>query len=353
MLDESRPDDAESWQCAHCAARFAAPLLFCPSCGASQRAAPSQSPRPRVKAERLEPGTSYDASYSPPRHFLDRWRAFRGVGKVGVGGEYAIDYSPIDEDDDQGSPRSRRRFYIYCALAASAFVFVAYAVVPGSVTGALSGAQVMEGVVRTSPDPSADLDSATSMSRRGLNMPGDNTADTTDNDTDDDAGASADADRAAPPRADANIHADADISRQLALVRADLGKNSLWPARRALHSALARQPGNVDAERLLAELGSRERERDALLGHARVCARSGQWACVRQYAGRATSVDTSSREARRLLARASGNHEEVVVRHSPPPSPAELFGRLRRWFNRSVAQNRARPTRSVTAWERP
>lgn len=96
----------------------------------------------------------------------------------------------------------------------------------------------------------------------------------------------------------------ADVARNLASARASLDKNSLWPARKAIMSALAEDPTNGAALQMQAELISREQERDALLGNARLCARDGQWVCAWQNAGHALTVDASSRQASALLTRA-------------------------------------------------
>jgi hypothetical protein len=337
MSDEFRRDDAGPWQCVHCAARFTAPLLFCPSCGANQRAIP---PRREAPGE-----TGPDAQYVPRRRFLDRWRAFLGATGLGAGNGYAFDYGPVDEDRGVPRPRWLRRI-AWGALAASAFVFIAYAILPDdSVIGSMSisSAPSTEGSVQASQDSLSDPDTALSMSRPGLGLPGD-TTDAVAQDLA--ADKNIPADRASPPpmKGRANARVDANVDRQLATVRADLGRNSLWPAHRAMRSALAMQPGNDDAQVLSAELASRERERNALLGHAQLCARRGEWVCVREYAGRAARVDTSSVEARRLLARASGGHTVVVARRGPP-TPPELFGRFKHW----LALQRARLSRPLAS----
>ncbi|MEX3925674.1 hypothetical protein AB4Y36_16810 [Paraburkholderia sp. BR10936] len=115
------------------------------------------------------------------------------------------------------------------------------------------------------------------------------------------AAAKANAEKVAAAKAAADSRAD--VSRSLAMARASLDKNSLGPARSAINSALAAQPGNGSALQMQAELTSREDQRDSLLGYARLCARDGRWVCAWHNAGHALTVDSSSGEAREILSR--------------------------------------------------
>ncbi|WP_028204445.1 hypothetical protein [Paraburkholderia nodosa] len=115
------------------------------------------------------------------------------------------------------------------------------------------------------------------------------------------AAAKANAEKVAAAKAAADSRAD--VSRKLASARASLDKNSLGPARSAINSALAEQPGNGSALQMQAELTSREDQRDSLLGYARLCARDGRWVCAWHNAGHALTVDSSSGEAREILSR--------------------------------------------------
>ena len=100
----------------------------------------------------------------------------------------------------------------------------------------------------------------------------------------------------------------ARVARSLVRARASLAKNSLWPARRDITTALAEQPGNGEVLQMQAELVSREHERDSLIAYARLCVRDGQWTCARSNAAHALAVDASSHTARRLLSRAIAGH---------------------------------------------
>ncbi|MDR3100260.1 MAG: hypothetical protein LBV73_24755 [Paraburkholderia sp.] len=108
--------------------------------------------------------------------------------------------------------------------------------------------------------------------------------------------------RAAAMKRDASLRAD--FTRNLASARASLDKNNLGPARRSIMSALAEQPGSGEARQMQGELVSREQERDALLGYARMCVRQADWVCAWHNAGHALTIDASSGEARDLVSRA-------------------------------------------------
>jgi hypothetical protein len=108
--------------------------------------------------------------------------------------------------------------------------------------------------------------------------------------------------RAVAMRHEAGLHAD--IARNVAMARANLDKNNLGPARRAIMAALAEQPGNGEALEMQAELVSREQERDSLLGYARLCARQADWVCAWHNAGHALTIDASNSEARDMVSRA-------------------------------------------------
>lgn len=127
-------------------------------------------------------------------------------------------------------------------------------------------------------------------------------------------------DQRAPARK-GNASVRADVARNLASARASLDKNTLGPARTALMSVLAGQPGNGEAQQMQAELVSREGERDVLLGYARLCAREGQWVCAWHNAGHALTVDASSQEARALLSRAIAEHGASASRSFDPSLP--------------------------------
>lgn len=365
MFDEPRLRETGPLRCEHCGTRLAAPLIFCPECGANQLAAPSAMRGGVSAPERPE------RPERPPSGFADRLREYCGAmpaniggakpaGGGPVGGSYyrsAFEYQAIDEEHEVR--RSRRPLYAW-AVVGLAFAAAAYAMIlPRSEWEPIPGVQVIEGSVGGKHDMQSDPDGEPSAS-------GDAPAAIADAappaNADDDSDAAAVPSRhASTPNGDAT--ARVDVSRQLAIARTDLNRNSLWPARKAIANALARQPGNDEALRMRAELASRERERDSLLAYARQCSRSGQSACLRQYAGRAASVDTSSREAKRLLARAGNQRETWSVaraggNRSQTQSVAQtgdpdLMYRLRRWFERSVTQAQMKPQRQMSSWDRP
>ncbi|WP_042263993.1 hypothetical protein [Paraburkholderia heleia] len=132
------------------------------------------------------------------------------------------------------------------------------------------------------------------------------------------AAAKANAEKVAAAKAAAD--ARAGVSRNLAIARASLDKNSLGPARSAINSALAEQPGNGSALQMQAELTSREDQRDSLLGYARLCARDGRWVCAWHNAGHALTVDSSSGEAREILSRSIAAQGAGNMAQGPGPA---------------------------------
>lgn len=318
MFEKSGRDDTVTSQCPYCGNRLAASFIFCPQCGASQQG-------PQSDADRLSP-----FEY-PPMGMQLRVR------------------------------RARRALYVCGALAVVGFA--AYLAVPSD--GPTHRARI-DGAMTAGPNP-ASLDEDATAANAPMNTPGEappqrdidiaglNVARAPDQ-----SGADTDIaglDIASEPVASAasvepasknDAAARIDVTRQLAMARTDLGRNNLWPAQRAIANALSAQPDNADAQRLRAELASRVQDRNALIEHARLCERSRQWACTREYAQRALRVDTSSREAKRLLARASGNRRETVVHRDRP----NLLARLRHWFHQSIAQADSRPA-SPSPWNRP
>jgi hypothetical protein len=209
--------------------------------------------------------------------------------------------------------RSRQQFYAFASVAVFALAFGAYGIMHHEAKDPTSVVQTTEGSVLGTPKvvavpangaPVSDTQTAAATQAAQQHLPpapahvaNTNTAQQT----------------AEWQRTHGEEHVAArnvstgmrpDVARNLASARASLDKNNLWPARRAITNALAEEPGNSEALQMQAELVSREQERDALLGYARLCAREGQWTCAWQNAGHALTVDASSRSASELLSRA-------------------------------------------------
>ena len=392
MFDEPRRGDAGPWECPACGTRLNAPLVFCPACGANRLAMPS--------------AVAAGGKFAPDeraRGVADRLRALWGALPAGFGsaGPFGDEFSSVEyEPVDEGKVvhRSRLPLYVGGVLMVLAAVVAAFAVAPHSEWEPIPGVQIIEGTVgapqgatppasggAASAEAEADLalrngfpPAAGGYGTRGAAQGSLKSGHVSGN---------------AVPASNGDTNARSRVARELAIARSNLGRNSLWPARRAIMSALAAQPGNSGAQQMQAELAPREQERDSLLGHARQCARAGQWGCVREYARRAASVDTSSREAKRLLARAHvGRGDAVVQRHgnggdtvaqrysSPDETVVQRYGnpggtvwqasgspglaaaqrdntdllaRLHRWFERSIAQAQMKPQRQPQPWDRP
>ena len=303
MFDEPGHAESGPWECPYCGTRLNAPLIVCPECGANQLAAAS-----RIAAR------SDCAPDERPGGVAERLRAnLNALPGISVGKRaYEGDYSSIDEETVTHRPR--RPLYAWLGFGTLAIALTAYAVLDRNDWEPKLGAQVVEGSVIGSKDKLALPTPRSPGAHVMAALPRAGTAH---------------ANVAQPgvplqkapafklaPAAPSYANAHSDVARNLASARANLDRNNLWPARRALASALAAQPGNADAQRIQADLVAREQERDMLIGQARQCEQQRQWACVRQDAGHAVNVDTSSREARRLLTLANDEQKSSVARRN-------------------------------------
>ncbi|RFU48375.1 hypothetical protein [Paraburkholderia sp. DHOC27] len=122
------------------------------------------------------------------------------------------------------------------------------------------------------------------------------------------------ADATVPP-ATSNPRAQYDLQ----VVRASMDKNNLTTARAVLSRVLAKQPNNIDAIKLNADLEDRELKRNSLLLAARSCAEQDQWHCVWRNAGNALVTDASNAEAKRLMTQAMWQSELDSRTGATPP----------------------------------
>ncbi|PRX29551.1 hypothetical protein B0G75_10841 [Paraburkholderia sp. BL18I3N2] len=111
----------------------------------------------------------------------------------------------------------------------------------------------------------------------------------------------------------------ADMSRHLKAARANLQQNNLSATRARLAAIIAAQPNNRDALNMRSTLSTREQQRDALLSLARGCGYIARWTCVSHNAGTALQIDSSSKEAQRLVTLAQ---RETELQIPPPAEPA-------------------------------
>ncbi|CAE6735311.1 hypothetical protein [Paraburkholderia nemoris] len=109
-----------------------------------------------------------------------------------------------------------------------------------------------------------------------------------------------------------------DASKQIRSARANLQQNNLSATKARLAAAMAAQPDNPDALRMRETVTAREQQRDALLSVARGCGYVARWACVWHKAGDALQVDSSSKEAQRLLTLAMRESELASAWPSTP-----------------------------------
>ncbi|MFM0057517.1 hypothetical protein PQR64_17975 [Paraburkholderia phytofirmans] len=111
----------------------------------------------------------------------------------------------------------------------------------------------------------------------------------------------------------------ADVSRHIKAARANLQQNNLSATRARLAAIIAVQPNNRDALNMRTALSTREQQRDALLSLARGCGYIARWTCVSHNAGTALQIDSSSKEAQRLVTLAQ---RETELQIPPPVEPA-------------------------------
>ncbi|WP_028227837.1 zinc ribbon domain-containing protein [Paraburkholderia ferrariae] len=327
MFNESGRGGAGSLQCLYCGAKLNAPLIFCPQCGANQIAgSPRMAPAGDAMAHAAPHGLAHRLRgywHALPIHF--------GGARPTMTGGYARPEAGLrverEEYEDSGLVHSRLPYYACSALVVIALALAAYVISHRDDKEPTPGLQVVEGTVlepqagsaaQTLRSPAshhaAPVAVAVPPHRAQPPVPG--------------ATAQADitrslADDHAPADKNAEPPMRGDVARNLATARTSLDKNSLWPARRAIATALAEQPDNSQAQQMRTELVSREQERDALLGYARLCEREAKWVCVWQNAGHAVTLDTSSREAKRLLARAIAEQGAGTARQVDPPPGAD------------------------------
>jgi hypothetical protein len=95
-----------------------------------------------------------------------------------------------------------------------------------------------------------------------------------------------------------------DVSTNLQIARAMLQRDNLAAAQSRVAAVLAVEPKNRDALSMREDLSARQQQRDAALSDARGCAYMGRWTCAWHNAGQALVIDSSSAEAKRMVAEA-------------------------------------------------
>ncbi|MCP3726418.1 hypothetical protein M3I53_25370 [Paraburkholderia sp. CNPSo 3272] len=309
MLNAPGHDDYDPSECPYCGTRFNAPLALCPQCGANQQAAAA---RIAAASEGLPDERAHGAA--------GRLRTNLGALPGALGGDRAYDgeYPSIDEEHVAEPKRLAR--YVWAGFGALAIALAGLAFLHRSEWEPKLGAQVVVGSVIGSKgiqDGRGTMGTLAALpDRRPTVLPRANAA---QRHVAQENAPTVSRPAAAPRYASAHP----DVTSNLASARLNLDKNNLWPARRALTSALAVEPGNPEAQQLQADLVAREQRRDALIGEARQCEHERQWACVRQDAGHAMEVDASSREARHLLTLATTAHRPAAGKRNGRTWPWE------------------------------
>ncbi|MEX3914982.1 hypothetical protein AB4Y43_01885 [Paraburkholderia sp. BR10872] len=304
MLNTPGHDDSDPSECPYCGTRFNAPLALCPQCGANQQAA-------AARIAGADEGLPDERAHG----VAERVRANLALG---ANRPYDGEYPSIDEE--HVAERKRLPRYAWAGLGALAIALTGYAFLHRGEWEPKLGVQVVQGAVSGSKGTRGTHGSSRSVAavtnRPPAVLPHANAAQR----------------RVAQRNTPAVSHplaapryasAHPEVASNLASARLSLDKNNLWPARRALTSALAVEPGNPEAQQMQAELVTREQQRDALIGEARQCEHERQWACVRQDAGHAVEVDASSREARHLLTLAGTEHQPAAGKRNRRTWPGE------------------------------
>jgi len=94
-----------------------------------------------------------------------------------------------------------------------------------------------------------------------------------------------------------------DAAQALQAARTAFGVNDLSAAQAALSAAQALQPDNNEAQTLAARLKPLAARRDAALLAAQLCADQQSWACAREHANEALTLDTGSDPGKTILER--------------------------------------------------
>jgi hypothetical protein len=119
-----------------------------------------------------------------------------------------------------------------------------------------------------------------------------------------------------------------DVSTNLQIAHAMLQRDNLAAAESRVAAVLAVQPKNRDALSMREDLRARQQQRDAALDLARGCAYMGRWTCAWHNAGNALVIDSSSADAKRIVAQAMREAQSGSARatmpltdspHDPPP----------------------------------
>jgi len=313
MLNEPGLSDPGPRQCPYCGTRLNGLMKFCPECGTNQFAAAAHAAAGEPAVHGLRPhfytfgSVAAFAAYGILHHSGPETSAVQAQGAV-------VASQDAPSIPANGVPIAPERLGTSAPAAAPPAPAEQSASIappaPAATAPPVSPpAPAYAPPVRRSPEPSVTTHAYTAQrnaaSQRHL-------AD----------------ENAAARRSAANARADAarklaseraSVARNLAGARASLDKNDLGPARGAIMTVLAGQPDNGRALQMQSELVSREEQRDALLGYARLCAREGQWVCAWHNAGHALTVDASSPDARALLSRAIAEHG---ASHAPTFDPS-------------------------------
>lgn len=109
-----------------------------------------------------------------------------------------------------------------------------------------------------------------------------------------------------------------DVSTNLQIAHAMLQRSNLAAAESRVAAVLAVQPKNRDALSMREDLRARQQQRDAALDLARGCAYMERWTCAWHNAGNALVIDSSSADAKRIVAQAMREAQSGSARATMP-----------------------------------
>lgn len=289
MYEKGARDPISAGTCARCGGKVSGPVSSCPHCGAPARfifSDPASAARPgRATPEPANDGSGFphDQSLRPSHSFASN--------------------DSVYPDDDVRPPPPRRASRRGVKASAVLALVVAAALLGGAVFlhwyEDSDTSQPQTRSIATQGNVTSNVMSEPSQPVQPI-QPGRPSAPTP-------ATPQAPAVAQSPPATQPSARDAGDKNRKMmpiALSRAHdgLARNDLHMARSGVYWALSLQPDNPEALQMKQDLLSRERARDDALKAARSCVVQQSPICAWQNANHALSIDSSSTEAKALVA---------------------------------------------------
>ena len=325
MFSNITSDQSDSTQCPRCGVTLAARLLSCPSCGANQ-------------ADSLDPfgwfpptSSSAKARFPASPSSIEPLLAAPAAWNTQAGAEDDRFYAKYDPWEGPGRAR-RMPVWVTLVVALLVLAVAGYCVLrPGSkvnnvaskaVFGSVTAQQAGQAAAAPAPAPApapipapipAPPPAAVAVPAppAPVTRPAESLAAVPH-------GAISPAPEAKRDITGNQDLAHADVSKNLQIAHAMLQKDNLSAAESRVAAVLAAQPNNRDALSMREDLRARQQQRDAALDVARGCVYMGRWNCAWHNAGNALVVDSSSADAKRIVAQAM---REAQLARAPPAAP--------------------------------